>query len=196
LIKSAAENGLKRHELTQEKAMSDIYGYRNANPLLCDLWDVLKEAFKMAIYDAPCRTFPAGKIAFEKDQHGTVWMHLPSGRSVPHYNAHVTHEGNMAFYRAKFGTMMRQKVFGGSLLEISCQCMTRDLITAAEADIENEMPDTHLMLDVYDSILGLVPAHVAEQRKAQMEAIMTRPRHWTAGLPIGAEGYVHTRMKK
>lgn len=74
--------------------------------------------------------------------------------------------------------------------------MTRDLVTAAEADIENEMPDVTLMLDVYDSILALAPAGVAEQRAEQMRAIMTRPRAWTSGLPIGAEGYVHTRMKK
>ena len=85
---------------------------------------------------------------------------------------------------------------GRYLLVHNCQCMTRDLVTAAEADIENEMPDTRLMLDVYDSILALAPAEVAEQRSEQMRQNMTRPRAWTVGLPIGAEGYVHVRMKK
>ena len=102
----------------------------------------------------------------------------------------------MGFFRAKFGAMLPQKVFGGSLLEISCQAMTRDIITACETDIENEMPDTVLLLDVYDSIVALAPVEVAKQREEQMRAIMRRQRSWTEGLPLDAEGYSAPRMKK
>jgi DNA polymerase len=181
------------------EATQDIYGYRNANPLLFGtggLLPQLKDAFGMAIYEPPGRIFTAGKVAFQKDGNGTVWMLLPSGRCIPHYNAHIAHGGDMAFFRAKYGMMLRQKAFGGSLLEISCQAMTRDIITAAEEDIERELPDCHLILDVYDSILALVPEHIAEERSEQIRQIMKRPRHWTAGLPLDCEGYVHTRMKK
>lgn len=197
LIKTAAENGLKRHEITEIKARSDIDGYRQANPLLVKLWYDLADAFKFAIYEQPGRIFPVGnKMAFQKDAHGTIWMLLPSGRAVPHYSAHITHGGEMAFFRAKFGAMLRQKAFGGSLLEIFCQCCTRDLVTAAEADIENEVPDVVLILDVYDSILSLAPAHVAKERSAKMREIMRRPRSWTAGLPLDCEGYESERMRK
>jgi hypothetical protein len=196
LIKTAAENGLRRADITEIKARSDIDGYRQANPLLLALWYALGDAFKFAIYEQPGRIFPAGKIAFQKDSHGTVWMLLPSGRAVPHYSAHITYGGEMAFFRAKFGAMLRQKAFGGSLLEIACQSMTRDLVTAAEADIERELPDVTLILDVYDSILALAPAAVAKQRSEQMRAIMKRPRHWTAGLPLDCEGYESERMRK
>jgi len=196
LIKTAAENGLRRSDITEVKARSDIDGYRQANPLLVKLWYDLADAFKFAIYEQPGRIFPAGKIAFQKDNNGTVWMLLPSGRCVPHYSAHITHGGEMAFFRAKFGSMLRQKAFGGSLLEIACQSMTRDLVTAAEADIERELPDVHLILDVYDSILALAPAHVAKERSEQMREIMRRPRHWTAGLPLNCEGYEAPRMRK
>ena len=196
LIKTAAENKLKRHEITEVKARSDIEGYRRANPLLVQLWYNLSDAFKFAIYEQPGRIFPAGKIAFQKDTHGTVWMLLPSGRAVPHYSAHITHDGEMAFFRGKFGAMLRQKAFGGSLLEISCQCMMRDLVTAAEEDIERELPDVYIGLDVYDSILAWAPAAVAKERSAQMREIMKRPRSWTAGLPLDCEGYESTRMRK
>lgn len=196
LIKTAKENGLQRHELTEIKARSDIDGYRQANPLLVKLWYNLSDAFKFAIYEQPGRIFPAGKIAFQKDGHGTVWMLLPSGRAVPHYSAHITHGGEMAFFRGKFGAMLRQKAFGGSLLEIACQSMTRDLVTAAEADIERELQDVVLILDVYDSILALAPAHLAKQRSEQMRTIMRRPRSWTSGLPLDCEGYESERMRK
>jgi DNA polymerase bacteriophage-type len=198
LIKTAAENGLKRHEITEIKARSDIDGYRKANPKLVQLWYDLADAFKFAIYEQPGRVFQVGggKVAFQKDAHGTVWMLLPSGRAVPHYSAHITHDGEMAFFRGKFGAMLRQKAFGGSLLEIFCQSCTRDLVTEAEADIERELPDVYLGLDVYDSILAWAPTAVAAQRSAQMREIMKRPRRWTAGLPLDCEGYEAPRMRK
>ena len=78
----------------------------------------------------------------------------------------------------------------------NCQSATRDLVTAAEADIESELPDVHLILDVYDSILALAPAHLAKERSAQMREIMKRQRSWTAGLPLDCEGYESSRMRK
>jgi len=182
--------------LDEIKARSDIDGYRQANPLLVNLWYALGDAFKFAIYEQPGRIFPAGKIAFQKDAHGTVWMLLPSGRAVPHYSAHITYTGECAFFRGKFGALLRQKAFGGSLLEIACQSMTRDIVTAAEEDIERELPDVILLLDVYDSILAAAPAAVAKERSEQMRQIMKRPRHWTAGLPLDCEGYESVRMRK
>ena len=74
--------------------------------------------------------------------------------------------------------------------------MTRDLITAAEEDIENELPDVYIGLDVYDSILAWAPAAVAKERSEQMRAIMRRPRTWTAGLPLDCEGYEAQRLAK
>jgi DNA polymerase len=184
------------NNMTEIKARSDIDGYRRANSLLVNLWDALRDAFKSAIYEAPGRIFPAGKVAFQKDTYGTVWLLLPCGRSVPHYSAHITHEGEMCFFRGKFGAMMRQKAFGGSLLEICCQSLTRSLITAAEVDIERELPDVVLLLDVYDSILALAPEAIAKERSAQIREIMKRPRSWTAGLPLDCEGYESRRMAR
>jgi DNA polymerase len=182
--------------IDENQARIDIEGYRQANPLLVSLWYALSDAFKFAIYEQPGRIFPAGKIAFQKDGNGTVWMLLPSGRAVPHYSAHITHGGEMAFFRGKFGAMLRQKAFGGSLLEIACQSITRDAVTEAEADMERELTDCHLILDVYDSVLAIAPAHVAAERCEQMRQIMERPRSWTAGLPLGADGYFAQRMAK
>jgi ribosomal protein L35AE/L33A len=181
--------------VTDQKAQDDIANYRRANPLLVRLWSLLKNAFYNCYYERPGLVFYAGKIALMKDGT-TIWMTLPSGRSIPHYSVFVDEEGNMGFFRAKFGAMLPQKVFGGSLLEISCQSMCRDILTACEDDIEKEMPDTFLLLDVYDSIVAIAPTEVAKQREEQMRAIMRRSRHWTEGLPLDAEGYSAPRMRK
>ncbi len=181
--------------VSETKAQDDIKNYRKANPLLVQLWENLKKAWTDCFYEPPGRYFFAGKIALIKDGT-TIWMTLPSGRSIPHYSCFVGQDGNMGFFRAKFGAMLPQKVFGGSLLEISCQSMCRDVITACEEDIEKEMPDTVLLLDVYDSIIALAPVEVAEQRAEQMRSIMRRQRYWTKGMPLDAEGYAAPRMKK
>lgn len=181
--------------ISDQKAQDDIRNYRKANPLLVRLWNRLKDAFTECYYEPAGRAFHAGKIALAKDGT-TIWMTLPSGRSIPHYSVFVSEEGNMGFFRAKFGVMLPQKVFGGSLLEISCQSMTRDIITACEDDIENELPDILLLLDIYDSIVALAPVEIAKQREEQMRAIMRRPRSWTGELPLNAEGYSGPRMRK
>lgn len=181
--------------VSEDKAQSDINRYRSSNPLMVRLWNELKNAFTNCFYEPSGPVFYAGKIALIKDDT-TIWMRLPSGRSIPHYSVFVGPDGNMGFFRAKFGAMLPQKVFGGSLLEISCQAMTRDIITACEDDIEKELPDITLLLDVYDSIVALAPIEIAKQREEQMRAIMRRPRVWTAGLPLDAEGYSAPRMRK
>ena len=128
-----AQQRSKGNRIEETKAQSDIYGYRDANPLLFGngaLLDSLKDAFKFAIYEPPGRIFPAGKVSFQKDGHGTVWMILPSGRAVPHYSAHITYGGEMAFFRGKFGAMLRQRAFGGGLLEIACFGADTEVLTA------------------------------------------------------------------
>jgi hypothetical protein len=182
--------------IVEDKARSDISSIRKANPLLVELWDALGDTFRQCIYDKPGRRYNVHMLSFQKDDNGTVWLILPSGRGIPHYSAHITNEGQMAFYRAKFGAMREQKIFGGGILEIFCQGTTRDLLTLAEADIENELPDVTLLLDVYDSILALAPEDVADQRAKEMRAIMRRVRTWAQGLPVDAEFYVADRMKK
>lgn len=182
--------------LTDEQAQSDIAAYRKANPKLVDLWDDLGDTFRQCIYDRPGRRYNVHTLSFQKDDQGTVWLILPSGRAIPHYSCTITREGQMEFTRAKFGAMRPQKIFGGGILEIFAQGTTRDLITAAEEDIENELPDVTIMLDVYDSILAHAPEDVAAERAEQMRAIMRRVRPWAQGLPVDADFYIADRMAK
>lgn len=182
--------------ISDQKAQSDIKNYREANPLLVRLWSQLKFAFRECLFEPPGRQFRVGKISLCKEEGTTIWMTLPSGRRIPHYSCFVDDKGNTVFFRAKFGAMIKQTIFGGSLLEISCQAMTRDIITACESDIEKELPDVILLLDVYDSIVALAPTEVARQREEQMRVIMRRPRFWTEGLPLDATGYSGPRMRK
>jgi DNA polymerase len=205
-----AVNRRKIPGLTLEKAEAWIAGYRRANPLLAGrggLWSQLDNAAREA-YWRPGMEFSAadGKITFRHIctlgarslfDAGILWLTLPSGRRVPHYRPEIDRDtGEMTFYRAKFGKMLPQKAYGGAWLEIACQSLARDCITAVEATIEAELPDVDIDLDVYDSVICEAPEAVAEYYKEWIEAIMALPMSWAPGLPLRGEGYVARRMKK
>lgn len=184
--------------MTREQCHALVQTYRRGNPLLAGrggLWEQLETAMRSAMHQ-PGTIWSAagGKVQFFHDGQ-KLDICLPSGRTLPHWHARFE-DGDIVFNRAKNGRMMRQKTYGGAITEIVCQAAGRDILTAAEADIERELTDCHLILDVYDSVLFLAPAAVAEQRKEQAFAILRREREWTAGLPLDAEGYSAERMKK
>jgi DNA polymerase len=184
--------------MTEEQCHGHIQTYRRGNPLLAGrggLWEQLETGMRSAMHQ-PGTVWSAagGKVQFFHDGQ-KLDICLPSGRTLPHWHPRFE-DGDIVFSRAKNGRMMRQKTYGGAITEIVSQSAGRDILTAAEADIERELTDCHLILDVYDSVLFLAPAAVAEQRKEQALAILRREREWTTGLPLDAEGYSAERMKK
>ena len=82
--------------ISDQKALDDITLYRRSDPKLTVLWNSLKDAFYNCYYDPAGPVYYAGKIALTKDGT-TIWMRLPSGRSIPHYSVFVDEHGNMGF---------------------------------------------------------------------------------------------------
>ena len=124
-------------------------------------------------------------------------MRLPSGRTIPHYAPRIDRDtGEMTFLRAKHGRMLPQRAYGGAWTEIICQSTARDILTRSEEAIERELLDPTILMDVYDSVVGLAREEMAEERLEQVLAIMRRPVPWAPGLPLDAEGYYGERMKK
>jgi hypothetical protein len=187
-----------RKELTRAQVGALHAGYRDNNWHLQRLWKELDAAVRAALYNRGARV-PAcgGKVTFHWRRDVDVLdFQLPSGRSIPHYKPHLSEEGEMMFWRAKYGRMMEQKMYGGSITEILCQSMARDVIVGVEHSVEAELPDVMLLLDIYDSIVAMAPASVAEERKEQILQIMRRNPAWSEGLPLDAEGTVTDRMEK
>lgn len=187
-----------RRDLTHAQVGAIHAGYRDTNVPLQMTWKGLDAAAREALRK-PNVHIPAcaGKLDFFFSADNNILrLRLPSGRTIPHYKPTINENGELVFLRARYGRMLESRAFGGSWLEIACQASARDVLTACEADIERELPDTKLILDIYDSIVALAPEAVARERLKQIEEIMGRPRAWAEGLPLSAEGYVATRMQK
>jgi len=186
-----------RKNMTLERATSIIAGYRKANPLLVRIWGELDAAARAAL-ERPGYPVTAarGLLCFTCDRAGVLWLRLPSGRSLPHYDAHINESGELVYVRARFGHMMQSKAFGGAWLEIACQSAVRDVLTIAEETIEKELPEVDLRLDIYDSIVAFVPENRADDLQKKVEEILSRPLAWAAGLRLRGEGYHAKRMRK
>lgn len=183
--------------LTLEMATAWVHQYRQTNKPIVALWRELNDAAVMALNNRGAQIAAAGgKLLFDYDG-GTLWLQLPSGRRLPHYDPRIDEEsGDMVFWRARSGRMLKQKAYGGGWTEIACQSIGRDLLTAVEKQVEQELPDVTLLLDVYDSLVGLAPVFTANQRVDDIVNIMRRGQPWSHGLPLDGEGYAADRMRK
>lgn len=190
-----------RRSFTVERGTSIVWAYRNSNPLLCNrtngLWAQLDEAAKNALkYPGVWFNVARDTVGFCMGSDATLWLRLPSGRMMPHYNAHIDAWGDFRFRRARHGIMMSQKSYGGAWFEIICQSTLRDIVTGVEEQVEREIPFAPIILDVYDSLVMLAPEREAEAVRDHVISIMHRPIPWAPGLPVGGEGYCDQRMRK
>jgi hypothetical protein len=187
-----------RRDLTLGTVAAIHRGYRDDNRPLQKAWYALGDAMKLALRERG-RVIEVcdGKIAFlYRGGEDVMALRLPSGRVIPHYKPHLDKEGQLCFWRAKYGRMMLCRTWGGAIMEIACQSAARDVLVAVEAGIEQELPDVRLILDIYDSVVALAPKAVAQQRLDHILTIMRRTPAWAAGLPLNAEGVIAARMQK
>ena len=187
-----------RRDLTHSQVAAIHAGYRDANAPLQMMWKGLGEAMRASLaYRGAIVPACGGKVGFfwRKDED-VMDLTLPSGRKILHYKPRINEEGELTFWRAKHGRMMEQRTWGGALTEILSQSIARDVIVAVERAIEAELPDVHLILDIYDSVVALSPENVAHERMGQIVEIMRRVPDWAPGLPLDAEATVTERMEK
>ena len=187
-----------RRDLTYSQVAAIHAGYRDANAPLQMTWKGLGEAMRAALaYRGAIVPACGDKVSFfwRKDED-VLDIILPSGRKILHYKPRINEEGELTFWRAWRGKMLEQRTWGGGILELICQASARDILTATERAIEAELPDVHLILDIYDSVVALAPEDVAHERMGQIVEIMRRVPDWAPGLPLDAEATVTKRMEK
>ncbi len=187
-----------RRGLTYAQVAAIHAGYRDANVPLQNVWKHLDETARAAIRNRGA-ILPAcgGKAHFQwRRDIDVLELTLPDGRKIPHYNPSINENGELVYWRAWRGRMVEGRAFGGAWLEILSQSTARSIIVGVEAAVERELPDVIPILDIYDSIVALAPAAVAEERKEQILGMMRRVPPWAEGLPLDGEGYVADRMQK
>jgi hypothetical protein len=144
----------------------------------------------------PGTVFKAGRISAEC-RDGTLWMMLPSGRSIA-YNEPRLVEGkfentaDIAFKDNQHGKWKDVTEWYGTFVENAVQATARDLLAAAL--IRLEAAGFPIIAHVHDEVIAEVPA--GDDRTAEFVSIMTAAPDWADGLPIAGKPWERTRFLK
>ncbi|UED81925.1 DNA polymerase [Lysinibacillus sp. CD3-6] len=188
----ALEMGIEQTEL---KPLVDAW--RKANPKIKKLWWDIEAAAMRAIEN------PGEVISFNKGMkffmlHGSLMMHLPSGRRLCYYKArlqdHKTFEGKqeIVFWGVDGTTKAwcETSTYGGKLTENAVQAIARDCLAMSMLRLDKE--GYPIVMHIHDE--AVMESDV--DTIAIIEEIMGRPISWAEGLPLEADGFETPFYKK
>lgn len=183
--------------MSDDEVMVIVRAWRDANPMIRNLWYDLERAAKAAIQN-PDKAYVVRAMQFEmrRDPGGTPWLLLrkPNGRFLCYRNpeiddGEISYEG-MNQYTRKWE---RLRTYGAKFLENLSQAVARDVfkvgsLRAVEAGYK-------IVLPVHDELVCEVPDK-SEFTAEGLSAIMAQGIDWAEGLPLAAEGFTSYRYRK
>jgi DNA polymerase len=178
-----------------------VYGWRERNPRVVDLWYKLERCAKNAILN-PGQIYKAGPFAYRKVGN---WLQcrLPSGRLLWYRRPSVkaTREDieradwdqqvDEKYWKIHFWGVnsytkqwAEETTWGGKLLENCIQGMCRDFLAGAQLRLENA--GYWNVLSVHDEAIAETPVNFGNVK--EFLAIMEQLPPWAPGFPLRAAG--------
>jgi DNA polymerase len=212
--------GADKLGLTEGELQGLVTAWRNASPMIPNLWRRVEEAAKRAIENPGRRVTVmrkyrdtaraaenevlTGRTGYSTDflaggEVCTYWRDknalrckLPSGRILTYWQARIE-DGGIVFMGQNQTTRKWEKTqtWGGRLVENIVQAFARDCL--AVAMIRLEKAGYKLCFHVHDELIAEMPVG---SRWEDMAAIMGQPIEWAQGLLLRADGYETTFYKK
>lgn len=180
----------KKGEIPQEQYPILVRQWREANPNICRLWYRAEEAAKEAV-----RTKSTVKLAHGvqyRYSSGYLFTDLPSGHSLAYPSPKIEpdpkfdgKEGLTFLAPDSSGRMVRQRTWGGTLVENLVQGIARDCL--AESLLRLDDAGYRIVLHVHDEVVLEMPHNVGSAE--EVVEIMSRPIDWAPGLPLTAEAF-------
>lgn len=193
-------------EVDEDLARRAVETYRRVNDKIVALWYGIEDAAIRAVKIPGVVTEFRGVKFLSAD--GWLRCRLPSGRDLWYREPRVEmaktpwgkEKEQLSFMGVESTTKrwMRQRTFGGSLVENIVQALARDLLVAAMFRINDRfcIPGMKVVLSVHDEIIAEAPGDCAVT-VAEFEACMAEVPRWAAGCPVkAAGGYRDSRYRK
>ena len=185
--------GLYGVELSEERVLQIVKGWRKANAEIVSFWYALEKAAIRAV-DNPGMMVECRKLRLQRDK---AWLRiiLPSGRAVCYPGIRVEESGKLTYlgvdqYTRRFG---RLKTYGGKLVENVTQALARDVLADAMPRVEAAGFD--IVLGVHDELITETLDDAAFTSDRLCELMSTLPA-WAEGLPLAASGFEAYRYRK
>jgi hypothetical protein len=174
---------------------ADINAFRQAHPRTTRFWNDLDLALKRAVR-RPRKPFTCGCLTAQC-RDGTLWLTLPSGRSIAYPEARLV-DGkyedsvDIAFKDNAHGKWKEITEWCGTFVKNAVQATARDLLAAAL--IRLEAANFPIIAHVHDEVVSEIPE--GEDRTAEFVKIMTIVPAWAEGLPIAGKPWCGRRFIK
>lgn len=184
--------------ITEEFAKGAVKAYRDSVPNIVASWKQVEQLAVGAIRN-PGKTFTGLKCKFYMREHW-LCIQLPSGREIRYPYARavpVERWGKPAFeisFRTEFkGQFLREKTYGGKLIENIVQAIARDIMM--EGMLAAETGGWPVIGTVHDELLTLVRKGQTRIKELE-ETVCVRHLGWTKGMPLAAKGFACVRYEK
>lgn len=169
--------------------------WRKANANIVKFWYAVENAAIDAVKGRP-NTLAHG-IRFECEADW-LFITLPSGRRLAYYKPELRAEpqfDKMGLTYLASGAnkrFLRQKTYGGKLVENITQATARDCLRDAMTALE--AAGYPIVFHVHDEVIAEVPEGQGSLK--EMQEIMGRPLPWAPGLPLRAAGFESSFYRK
>lgn len=179
----------KKKEIPEEQYPDLVKQWREANPNIRRLWYRAEEAAVEAV-----RTKSTVKLAHGvqyRYKNGYLFADLPSGHSLAYPKPEIKpdpkfgKEGLSFLVPDNSGRMVRQRTWGGTLVENLVQGIARDCL--AENLLRLDAAGYKISLHVHDEVVLEVP--IGTGSVEEVTEIMGQPIEWAPGLPLKAAGF-------
>lgn len=179
----------KKKEIPEEQYPDLVKQWREANPNIRRLWYRAEEAAVEAV-----RTKSTVKLAHGvqyRYKNGYLFADLPSGHNLAYPKPEIKpdpkfgKEGLSFLVPDNSGRMVRQRTWGGTLVENLVQGIARDCL--AENLLRLDAAGYKISLHVHDEVVLEVP--IGTGSVEEVTEIMGQPIEWAPGLPLKAAGF-------
>lgn len=184
--------------ITEEFAKTAVKAYRDGHPAIVKSWGMVERLVAGAIRN-PGETYGGLKCEFYMREHW-LCIKLPSGRELRYPYARaipVERWGKPAFeisFRTEIkGQFVREKTYGGKLIENIVQAIARDVMM--EGMLAAETNGYPVLGTVHDELLALRELGTSNIKELE-ELVCVRHIKWTAGMPLASKGFTCVRYRK
>ncbi len=190
-----ANLGLK---IEPEFAMSAVRTYRKEHPNIVASWKTVESLVVEAIKN-PGKITRGLKCRFFMREHW-LCVELPSGRELRYPYARAVPimrydkpAMEISFATEYNGQWVREKTYGGKLIENIVQAIARDVMM--EGMYNAEVNGYPVIGTVHDEVITLVDKGTKGSITILEELVCDAPE-WSEGMPLAAKGFICERYKK
>jgi DNA polymerase len=167
-------------ELTLEESQSAIDAFRNSNPKIVRLWQLLDRAIRQAA-----------------ESKAPVWrLKLHSGRSIPYWKPRFRKNPETGYTETVYEAVRNSPrscryLYGAKSVENLCQALCRDVL--ADAWLRLDRAGYRVLITVHDEfVIELEPGQTLEEA----ERLILDVPDWAKFLPLAVEGKVSNQYCK